>query len=473
LEWTVLHRVKDAWCVERRGSFDLAPGDGGEVALPKAAAKAWKGWLALGLDGEGVLAKVVRLPSADPGEVREMAEFQADRFSPYPMETMGLGAEILKTEGEESLVALAMAKSEDIEAAGRPFQAAGSMPDGIDLTLLGWWRAMKDAGKAGESGDWLGVRLEAAGGAAGAVYARDGVPLWLGALPPAPEADGGTEEDGGEAAPAGTRETPEEWAAACADELEYALTSLEAEWGAAAGAGAVAEVWGEPEGRAAAEALSAALAKVPGVARVSCGTPAEDEAPRASEGLARRFLERNEGAAMNLAPAAWAEADAERRLVRGFWRTAAAVLVLWALAVAGFLTLLNLRGGQLARLEADVRALEEPALEVRALKGKLVELSQYADRTTSPLECLRVVAENLPEGIEMNSFVYAKGQDLKIRGEARTAQRVYDFVTALEETGMFPEVRNDGVNTRGGQNAYSLTLVLPGGEGGGEGGTAP
>ena len=46
-------------------------------------------------------------------------------------------------------------------------------------------------------------------------------------------------------------------------------------------------------------------------------------------------------------------------------------------------------------------------------------------------------------------------------------------MTALEETDMFPEVKNDGVNTRDDKNAFSLTLVLPGGEDGGEGGTAP
>lgn len=173
---------------------------------------------------------------------------------------------------------------------------------------------------------------------------------------------------------------------------------------------------------------------------------------------------------MDLAPPAWAAADAERRFRRGFWRAAAAALLLWAAAVAGFLTLLNVRRGQLEKLEAEVLALEEPASAVRAMKSKLLDLSQYADRSTSPLECLRVVAECLPDDIEMNSFVYAKGQDVKVRGDARAPQRVYDFVTALEESGMFPEVRNDGVNTRGDQNAYSLTLVLPGGEEGAEGG---
>lgn len=137
------------------------------------------------------------------------------------------------------------------------------------------------------------------------------------------------------------------------------------------------------------------------------------------------------------------------------------------------MTALGVRRAQLHELEAEAEALEVPAREVRALRGKVLELAQYADRTVSPLECLRVVAEVMPDGVEMSSFVYSKGSDLKLRGEAQSAAGVYDFVTALEETGMFPEVRNDGVNTRGGQNAYSLTVILPGGEGlareGGEG----
>ena len=112
--------------------------------------------------------------------------------------------------------------------------------------------------------------------------------------------------------------------------------------------------------------------------------------------------------------------------------------------------------------EAEARRLEEPALAVRALKATLNELQVYADRSASPLECLREVSLALPDGVSMNSYVYVKGEDLKIRGEAREAQAVYDFVSALEASDLFPGVHNDGVNTRSGKSAFSLTVFLPG-----------
>jgi Tfp pilus assembly protein PilN len=101
-------------------------------------------------------------------------------------------------------------------------------------------------------------------------------------------------------------------------------------------------------------------------------------------------------------------------------------------------------------------------MAVRALRATLNELQVYADRSASPLECLRAVSIALPPGVTMNSFVYVKGQDLKIRGEAREAQAVYDFVSALEDSELFPAVHNDGVNTRAGQTAFQLTAFLPG-----------
>ena len=124
-EWTVLHRVKEAWVVDRKGCIVLGEGEGAEAAAVAEGRRVWKGWLALGMGAGEVLLKVARLPSGDDEELRGMAEFQADRYSPWPMEEMGMGVERLRTDGEESLVALAMAREEAVEAAGGAFQAAG------------------------------------------------------------------------------------------------------------------------------------------------------------------------------------------------------------------------------------------------------------------------------------------------------------------------------------------------------------
>jgi hypothetical protein len=114
--------------------------------------------------------------------------------------------------------------------------------------------------------------------------------------------------------------------------------------------------------------------------------------------------------------------------------------------------------------------MEKPALEIRRLRAKVREFTQYADRSNSALECLRVVAETLPRGTELTSFVYRKGNTLSLRGEAEAPDMVYAFIQAVEKTEHFPEVKSDGVSTRttpqGPRSQFGATIRLPGaGEG--------
>ncbi len=453
LEWTVLRRTKEGWKAERSGEAVFGE-EGLTPEFLKKQGRFYQGNLVLGLSTASVMAKVTKFPSADPEELRGMAELHLDGVSPYALESMEWGAEIVGGEGEERQVAMAAAPTGAVESAGGAFQALRALPDRVDLNILGWWRSLQDAGLLEGDGDVAAIRLAKGGDGTEALVARGGRPIWAGAWDAVPEGEEGMAA----------------WAEGCAEEFGMALTGLESEWGEGNGLRIlVAEEEGTQE---AGKALGAALAKAAG-----CGPEevkvVEGEPVRASEGLARRFLEPAEGLWMDLAPAAWGEMEEERRVKQGFLRAAAVFAVCWLAGVGVFLTLLSVRRAQLAELEREAEALEIPAREVRALRGKVLELAQYADRTVSPLECLRVVSEVMPDGVEMNSFVYNKGSDLKLRGDAQSAAGVYEFVTALEETGMFPEVRNDGVNTRGGQNAYSLTVILPGGEGlareGGEG----
>lgn len=454
LEWTVLHRSKEGWKAERSGEAVFGE-EGLTPEFLKKQGRFYQGWIALGLSTGAAMVKVSKFPSADPEELRGMAELHLDGVSPYALESMEWGAEIVGGEGEERQVAMAAAPTGAVEAAGGAFQSLRALPDRVDLNILGWWRSLQDAGLLEGGGDVAAIRVARGSDGTEALVLREGRPVWAGSWDAAPEGEEGLSA----------------WAEGCAEEFGLALTGLEGEWGVG---NSLRILVVEDEGmQAAGAALGAALAQAAGCGAEAVKEVAEGDGIRASEGLARRFLEPAEGLWMDLAPSAWGEMEEERRVKQGMLRSAAVFAACWLAGVGIFLTLLSVRRAQLYELEAEAEALEIPAREVRALRGKVLELAQYADRTVSPLECLRVVSEVMPDGVEMNSFVYNKGSDLKLRGEAKSASGVYDFVTALEETGMFPEVRNDGVNTRGGQNAYSLTVILPGGEGlareGGEG----
>ena len=151
-------------------------------------------------------------------------------------------------------------------------------------------------------------------------------------------------------------------------------------------------------------------------------------------------------------------------------RAATIFLVAWLLALGVFWTLLNMQRGRMVRLQAQVEETEKPALEIRRLRAKVLDFTQYADRSRSALECLRVLAETLPPGTELTSFVYRKGSTLSLRGEADAPDKVYEFIQELEKTELFPEVKSEGVSTRntpqGARSQFGATIRLPGtGEG--------
>ena len=100
-------------------------------------------------------------------------------------------------------------------------------------------------------------------------------------------------------------------------------------------------------------------------------------------------------------------------------------------------------------------------MEVRRLRTKLREVETYADRSRSALETLRVVSEALPDGIEFSSMVYRKGASVSLRGEAQETAEIYELQQNLEASGMFTDVKSDGITMKGGgsgEYVFGLTL---------------
>ena len=444
LEWTVLRRAKESWEVHAHGRSEEEAGgapDGGGAAALKPLLKHFKGRMSVALPTEMVLLRVALLPSVDADELRGMAELQTDKYSPFPVETMALGAETVEVSENSALVAMAAVRRAVIDEAGRPFQEVGAPPDVVDVEALGWWWTLKHSGQVPSHGSQIFLRAAASGPEM--VVARDGEPLLFRSLPPLPE-DGAGGMDG--------------WVVECAEETGYSLTSLETEWGAAALPSL--HVFHEPEASAGwAEGLRAALGLE------ALFTHSLGDLPPVSEGVARRLAEPARPLALDLAPDEWRAADAARSLRRRMLRSATAFLLVWLLALGIFWSLLYARRGRLVRLAADVEAVEKPALEVRRLRAKVLEFSQYANRTHSALECLRVVSETLPAGMDLTSFIYRKGSTLSLRGEADAPDKVYGFIQSMERTGLFPEVKSDGVSTRntpqGPRSQFGATIRLP------------
>ncbi len=451
LEWTVLRRVKESWEVHAADSAVLAA-PGADAAEPFSAklkphVKHFRGRLAVALPTERVLLRVALLPSTDAEELRGMAELQTDKYSPFPVESMAMAAETIETTETSALVVMAAVQRDAVDELGRGFQEAAAPIDVVDVEALGWWWTLKQSGQVPARGSQLFVR--AADSAMEMILARDGEPLLFRSLPPLPDAgDAGALDD---------------WVAECAEETGYSLTSVETEWGSAATPSL--HVYHEPDRPADwAGAFQAALGAE------TLFTHSLADLPTASEGVARRLAGPADPLAMDLAPDQWREADAARIARRKLLRSATVFLVAWLLGIGVFVSLLNVQRGRLFGLRAEVEAIEGPALQIRRLRAKVREFALYADRTHSALESLRVVSETLPVGMDLTSFVYRKGSTLSLRGEADAPDKVYAFIQSLERTGLFPEVKSEGVSTRntpqGPRSQFGATIRLPGaGEG--------
>lgn len=460
VEWTTIRQAKAGFEVADRDAAALElPAQEGEPAATdvgaalKKACGSLKGRLCVAAPSEKTLLRVVDLPTADAAEMGGMVDLQVDKFSPFPVEHMSVSFEVLARKEKSSRVLIAAIQRDHIDHLGAVFARAGLLPHWIDVEVLAWWHLLKQSGAVPEAGRKAILLLDRTG--TELIVAQDGVPVVFRSL--------------------GTAEgiPPEEFQGEVADETAYTLTALEAERGSSPMA--PIGLWYASDGlppklalpgaEAAGDAPAELLAKL----RTACeldvqSHPLESLGPL-SEGLARRTAVRQE-LAVDLAPAEWHTQEQSRKTKRTLLTATAVFLAVWLLAVGGFVAGLQIEKGRLAALKASVGRLEGPAQEVRDLQDRIRSFEQYADRTHSALECLREVSAALPEGIDLVSFSFRKEGALTVRGEAASAEPVYDFFQALEQSELFDKVEPEAVRQRtsGGavKSEFSVTCRLPG-----------
>ncbi len=436
-EWTTLRRRKGV--VEKAGHQKqaLAAAEGAERAAElKRALAGLKGRVAVALPSDQVLMRVVRLPSTDLDELREMAALQVDKFSPFPVEQMAVGQELLAQHEGSAQLLIAASRRENVERLEAELSASGLAPREVDVAVLGWWRLLKQENHVPAEGRHLLMIVEER--STELLVVQEGAPVVIRSLAPVNDA------------------TPHEAAEELAEELNYTLTTLESEWGLRVPG--LLRLW---------HRSGVPLAFFEHL-RTRCEAQVEahplDALPPLSEGLARRALERGPHL-LDLAPPEWKAAVASRRLTRRLMTAGAVFLGLWLLALAILLIGLQLNKGRLAAARAELAALQGPAREVEQFKNQVRALERYLDPTFSALECLREICDRLPDGVDINAFTYKKYAQIALRGESDSSEPIYDFFQALEKTELFPEVKPEGVTqqTRAGRtrSQFKLAINLP------------
>jgi len=430
-DFASLRRGKTGWAVAETGSVPFSGPDGAPApADVKALSRHLRGRVVLGIPGRDLLLRTLPFPATDPEELAGMAGFEAAEFSPFPDDEILSSAESLAVRDGETFVLSAILRRDRLDEIASPLLSGRVFPDAVDALPAARARNAAASGLLPPSGPALFVSVLSPSEAEAILFV-DAVPAAFSCVSPADPA-------------------------AAKEDLSLLLAQADA------ALAAVEEVRSflfceDPAAEEAAATLASAL---------SAERPASP-LPSPAEGLARRALEPASPLPLSLVPADWTDAERSRHARRSMMRAGAVFLAVWALGIASFLALDGASRHRLAALEREVAELEAPALEVRRMLGKLAEWNLYADRSHSALETLRLAALAMPEGrgMELTSFVYRKGESLAVRGEARDAGDVYEFIRALERSGAFETVRNEGVTTRsapsGTVNPFGVTAVLP------------
>lgn len=485
-EWTTVKLVKGQVDVVSHQEVPLEPAGAepvspGRAAALKSALGRTASDLCVATPPDKVLMRVVDLPTADAAEMRGMAELQVDKFSPFPVEHLAISLEVLSQKENSSRVLIAAIQRDLITALGEGLGKAGLRPHWIDVEVMGWWYLLKEQGQVPDKGRRVFLLLDTSG--TDLVISQDGIPVVFRSL----------------GAAAGLSEG--EYYSEIADEVGYTLTALEAERGTAEGARLSLWTWGNelppklvvpggaqgPAQPAAGEPSRELVSKLREVCAVDVETRRLESLPPLSEGLARRALLRRgfrlregyggqvagqaaaRGAMMlDLAPAEWRSREQARSTYKSLLVATAVFLVVWLTGVSAFVGGLAWQKSRLLQVKNTVSRMEGPAEEIRTLKEKVASFEQYADRSHSMLECLREVTELLTPGIDLTSFVYRKGNSVSLRGEADSAEPIYNFFQAMEKSPLFVKVKPEAVRQKnqGGvsKSEFSLTADLPGGE---------
>jgi hypothetical protein len=440
VDLTTLRQVKNRWEVKETRTVERvpppAPAEGVMGAHPlvhdlEPVADELEGACSIALPARQVLLRVVDLPTPDPDEIEGMIELQVDKFSPFPVEHLIVSYEQLEASEHSTRVLIAAVQRRDVENLGDAFQDLGAALWHIDVDVLGWWHLLAEAPASADSG--FQVTLLTQPDDTLLVVSQNGTPMLFRSLGDPHDTDRTGFID------------------AVAEEINYTLTSMEAEWGVATVPQVT--VWhAEPD----ASDLVEGLGKVLGIP--TQGVPLS-QLPPLSQGLAQRAAERGPGM-VNLAPPEWAADRDSRKWKRNLILASSILFAIWLVVVGSFLGVLGARKAGLAKVRAQAEALAGPAEEVRIIQEKIAFLEQYKDRTRSALEVLRGATLALPSEVELSAFIYKKNGKLTLRGEAAQQPPIIDFFQALQDDPIFGEVTPGKIqgSTRSGTTRMSFSV---------------
>ena len=408
----ILHSAPDA---NRLWQFDAKSGalnreTGSAAGQPVPARQAVKSWQSLWqprlniawLPPENIFLRVIELPKSSVGETLSMVELQLEKLSPLPVTQIVWTLQVLAQSAGENLqtVIVVIVERRVVEEFLGKLETQGYLADRLEVPMLDQLAAASPTGE----GAWI-------------------YPTSLNNQPAALVAwwFGGTlrnlslivlESAGDRAKSFQTQVAQFVWAG----ELEGWLTT-QPQWHLVA-EGETAVEW---------EALL----------RDGLGEPVEVTAPVPLTELAAHTARRATAASPDAAllPAEYATRYHQQFVDRLWLRGLIATGVLYAIGVVIYFCATAVLGFQTGKVEQQAAAISGSYTNALQLKARYEVLKERQDLKYAALDCWRLVADKLPEGISLQRFSFGDGHKLTLSGTVTQDQitPITDFYDALRK----------------------------------------
>lgn len=194
-------------------------------------------------------------------------------------------------------------------------------------------------------------------------------------------------------------------------------------------------------------------------ARDALGVPVTVKAPPSEDGgIEGVALRTGESAQMDLTPQPWRDAIRANRLRRRILIAVSTAAAFWVVLM-GVLFVTPVIYRQLTeRLRGQCRTHFRAYKQVSDTRERVNLIRSYMDRTTSPLEMLRLAASHLPDGDQIlwQNISYRKGDGLRITGDAADSTTVLDYKDSLTSEPIFGNVTLVGPTLAKGRYKFDI-----------------
>lgn len=430
------------WQLDAKGNLHRDLRAAGDLPLPgnlvgKSWSTIWQPKLNIAwLPAESIFLRVVELPKSAFDETMAMVELQLEKLSPMPVAQIVWTIHVLpqQASGELQTLVVVIAERRAVEQFLGKLEEKKFLADRLEAPMLDQLEAVS----ATEDGAW--IFPSAMGNPQAALLA------WC---------SGGTLRN-----------------------VSFVLLPAEGDRAANLKGQLAQLVWaGELEGWATQTpqwhlvAEGVAAAEWEGLLKQILSEPVKVLPPLSAAELASRTARRAAQAAANpmasLLPAEFSTRYREQFRDRLWLHGLYAAGVLYVLFVAFYFSATTLRSYQASNVQQQVAALSDDYTNTMQLKARYAILQQRQNLKFAALDCWKLVADNLPQGITLQRFSFGDGRTVGLFGNAAQDQveSLFTFNTDLQKAKVNgqPEFTTGGepLTYRTYQNEVTWNFSLP------------